>query len=98
LPITRNDDGNTTLDTAVPEKAPAPISVTPSGIVAEPTHAVLPVTTCDATVNVPLVPQAIVPSETALAVGAQTKVDATTIDDAKKVKPRLRWLISESYH
>jgi hypothetical protein len=51
---------------------------------------VLPVTTFEATVKVPLVPQEIVPSETALAVGAQTKVDATTIDDAKKVKPRLR--------
>ena len=57
---------------------------------ADPTHAVLPVTTFEATVKVPLVPQEIVPSETALAVGAQTKVDATTIDDAKKVKPRLR--------
>jgi hypothetical protein len=96
--ITRNDDGNTTEVKPEPENAPRPISVTPSGIVAEPTHAVLPVTTFDATVKVPLVPQTMSPSETAWAIGAETHADAKKTADAITVNPRLPNLIRESYH
>jgi hypothetical protein len=98
LPITRNDDGNTTLVIAESVNAPEPISVTPSGIVAEPTHAVLPVTTFDATVNVPLVPQATVPSATARAIGVEANADAIRTADATAINPRLPEFISEKYH
>jgi hypothetical protein len=96
--ITRNDDGNNTEVKPEPKKAPEPISVTPSGIVAEPTHAVLPVTTFDATVNVPLVPHATVPSATACAIGLETNAVAIRTADAMTFKPRLPELIGESYH
>jgi hypothetical protein len=59
---------------------------------------VLPVTTFDATVNVPLVPQATVPSATAWATGVETIADAIRTADAMTFKPRLPELISESYH